>query len=373
MQNFQFPAVAIVLVNYRGWRETIECIDTVLAQDYPSFQVFVVDNDSDDQSLERIAAWCERPRRDPLWRDLPGVPHLSVTGGGVSIRYRRADRDDGVLPEAPAGCLLTLVDAGANLGYAGGCNVGMAAAGRAAFDFFWLLNTDTVVDPNALRELVMRAVADPAVGMVGSTLRLYGRPMEIQALAGARVSRRMLITRQIGEGLLVGSPLPAADAVERELAYVAGASMLVSCRFLQEVGPMQEDYFLYYEEFDWALRGAGRFRLAYAPASQVFHKVGATSAKALRDFSMQLRYRNLVRFASRFFPERLALVRLGLVRTLLRYLAQGRWRGIRVVTGTLRDFDALARSAAPGMTVPPPVGTARSRPLPIALRVRRGG
>ena len=297
----------------------------------------------------------------------------STAPGTGPVRYRLARRADGVLPVAPTGERLTLVQAGANLGFAGGCNVGMAAAGRAGFDYFWLLNTDTVVDAGALGALVARARADPDVGMVGSTIRLYRRPLEIQALAGARVSRRMLVTRQIGEGRAFGGPLPTAEAVERDLAYIAGASMLVSRLFVDEVGPMQEDYFLYYEEFDWALRGAGRFKLAYAPASQVFHKVGATSARALRDFSMQLRYRNLVRFASRFFPERLGLVRLDLLRTLLRYVAEGRWRGIRIVAGTLRDFDALAGSVAPPAVTPPAGGAAASPPLPLALRVRRGG
>ncbi len=372
MPTPEFPAVAIVLVNYKGWRETIECIDTVLAQAYPNYHVFVVDNDSGDQSVERIAAWCDAPRRDAGWRDFAGVHRVSAIPGTDRLHYRIARREDGVLPVAATAARLTVVHAGANLGFAGGCNVGIAAAGRSHFDYFWLLNTDTVVDAGALSALVARASADPAVGMVGSTIRLYFRPLEIQALAGARVSRRMLVTRQIGEGRAFGGPLPAAENVERDLAYIAGASMLVSRRFVAEVGPMQEDYFLYYEEFDWALRGAGRFRLAYAPASQVFHKVGATSARALRDFSMQLRYRNLVRFASRFFPERLGLVRLDLLRTLLRYIAEGRWRGIRIVAGTLRDFDALASSVAPAAVPPPAGGAAASPPLPLALRVRRG-
>ena len=372
MQKSEFPAVAIVLVNYKGWRETIECIDTVLAQGYSNYHVFVVDNDSGDQSVECIAAWCDAPRRDAGWRDFAGVRRRSEAPDTGPVRYRLARREDGMLPAAPTDERLTLVLAGANRGFAGGCNVGMVAAGRAGFDYIWLLNTDTVVDAGALGALVSRASADPDVGMVGSTIRLYRRPLEIQALAGARVSRRMLVTRQIGEGRTVGESLPTAEAVEHDLAYIAGASMLVSRRFIDEVGPMQEDYFLYYEEFDWALRGAGRFKLAYAPASQVFHKGGATSARAHRDFSMQLRYRNLVRFASRFFPERLGLVRLDLLRTLLRYIAEGRWRGIRIVAGTLRDFGALARSAASAAATAPVDGPAASPPLPLALRVGRG-
>ena len=202
-------------------------------------------------------------------------------------------------------------------------------------------------------------------------MRLYQRPDEIQVLAGSRLSRRMLVTRGIGEGLRIGDPLPDPRSVEPALVLIAGASMLVTRQFIATVGLMQEDYFLYFEEFDWAVRSAGRFKFGWAPKSYVFHKVGATSARTLREFSMQLRYRNLVRFAGRFFPDRLPLVRLDLARTLLRYIAEGRWRGIKVVAGTLRDFDALVRSAVTSEAAPAPT-TITDPPSPIALRVRRG-
>ena len=366
MTAAQLPAVAIVLVNYNGWHETIECLDSVLVHDYPRFHVLVVDNQSTDQSLERIAGWCEHPCRDPAWRDLPGVRRYTQGGTPRPLACRRASAADGALPPAADGCLLTLIEARANRGFAAGCNLGMAAAGDR-YDFYWLLNNDTVVAAGALRALVEHALADPGLGIVGSTLRYYRRPDVIQARGGARVSRRMLVTRHIDENRRIDDVLAAPQAVEASLAYVHGASMLVARRFRAEIGPMQEDYFLYYEEFDWALRGAQRFRLGYAPDSHVFHKSGATSARTLRTFSMQLRYRNLVRFASRFFPERLSLVRLDLVRTLLRYLVEARWRGIRVVAATLRDFNALVRSTASA-----PQGGADDGSVPVALRTSRG-
>jgi GT2 family glycosyltransferase len=367
MTAAELPAVAIVLVNYNGWRETIECLDTLLVQDYPRFHVFVVDNQSADGSVEAIARWCAQPRREPGWREFAGVRRYTAAAAPAPVPQRRATARDGALPEAAAGCLLTVVEAGANRGFAAGCNVGMAAAGER-YDFYWLLNTDVVVAAGALRALVERARADPGLGIVGSTLRYYARPDVIQARAGARVSRRMLVVRHIDENRAIDARLAEPRAVEASLAYVHGASMLVARAFRAAVGPMQEDYFLYYEEFDWALRGAGRFRLGYAPDSHVFHKSGATSARTLRTFSMQLRYRNLVRFAGRFFPERLPLVRLDLVRTLLRYLLEARWRGIRVVAATLRDFDALVRSGAPAASA-----AADDGGPPVALRARRGG
>jgi len=61
------------------------------------------------------------------------------------------------------------------------------------------------------------------------------------------------------------------------MSYVVGASMLATAKFVREVGPMCEDYFLYYEELDWVIRSGGRFRLGFAPRSVVYHKEGATA------------------------------------------------------------------------------------------------
>ncbi len=364
MSDSDLPAVAVVLVNFNGWHETVECLDTLLAQDYPRYHVFVVDNASGDGSTGHIAAWCARPVRAAGWQDFPGVRRLTAATAPAPVPLRRSSASEGALPAPAADCPVTLVDAGWNGGFAAGCNVGMRAAGDR-YEYYWLLNTDTVVEAGALRALVERAGADRELGIVGSTLRFYRRPGVIQARGGSSLSPRMLVLRHIDEFRPVDGVPADAGAVEAALAYVHGASMLVSRHFLEAVGPMQEDYFLYYEELDWACRGAGRFRLGYAAGSHVFHKSGATSARTLRTFSMQLRYRNLVRVASRFFPERLPLVRLDLWRTLLRYLAQARWRGIKVVAATLRDFDALALSVTPG-------SVAGDRSVPVALRVRRG-
>lgn len=340
-----FPSVATILVNFNGWRDTVQCIDSVLAQDYPNFHIFVVDNQSTDGSFDRLVEWCDKPYAGANWAALPGVAHRSDIKPSEPVPYRIAERSDGVLPAADPYCRLTLVQAGANLGFGGGCNLGMLAAGIHQFEFFWLLNTDTVVDARALRALVTRAVSGPNIGMTGSTIRYYDRPEVIQAMAGARLDPSTVTTRHIGEGRRVDSGSVHPGDVERDLAYVMGASMLVSQRYVVEVGLMQDDYFLYYEEIDWALRGTRRFKLGYAPSSYVFHKSGASSSKPMTAFSTRFYYRNRVRFTRRFFPERLPAVGLSLSLEFLRHTLRGRWLHARIVAETLRDFRALAGGA----------------------------
>jgi GT2 family glycosyltransferase len=123
--------------------------------------------------------------------------------------------------------------------------------------------------------------------------------------------------------------------VERELAFVAGASMLVSTPFIRDIGLMQDDYFLYYEEIDWATRGLDRYRLGYAPRSHIFHKSGANSSKIMPLFTAGFFYRNRLRFVRRFLPDRMAAAKRKLFEEMLRHLARGRWGLARVVWSTL--------------------------------------
>jgi GT2 family glycosyltransferase len=327
-------AVAVILVNWNGWPDAVECISSVLEQSHAGLHVFLVDNDSRDQSVENICGWCAKPAAVAQWRDHDGVVRITDRSTGA-IAVRVVEYSGQVLPPPPPGCRVTVIRSGGNRGFAGGCNVGMRAAGVGKFDFFWLLNPDTVVHRDALAALVRRAQASERIGLVGSTVRYYHRPDIIEALGGARMQGTTLMTRQIGQGLRFDATPTDAAGVERDMTYVAGASMLVSNTFVREVGLMQEDYFLYFEELDWAMRGRDKFAWGYAPDSHVFHKSGASSSKVLPVFTANLYYRNRIRFAARFFPSQLPKVKRGLAVEFLRHVARRRWTHARIVAAAL--------------------------------------
>lgn len=340
------PRVAVILVNWNGWQDCIECLDSLLAQNYPSFHVFLVDNASQDGSLDRIGAWCDHVQADPAWpRRRDGVDRLTdrldTDPGARKVAYRRFDHPQENLPVSEPGCTLTLMQSGANLGFAGGNNVGLRAAGLDHFDYFWLLNTDTVVHRDALAHLVARAQQDPGIGITGSTLVHYHEPDTVQAVGG--ILDRWILPSHMGAHMpLTAVPGDPAD-VESRLTYIVGASMLVSAEFIKNVGYMQEDYFLYYEELDWAMRSVGRYRLAYAPQSIVYHKVGASSAQVMSDFSLRLLYRNRLRFLGRFFPQRVRPVLFYMAGEVLRHMVRGRWAHARHQASALWNARTLVK------------------------------
>jgi GT2 family glycosyltransferase len=355
-------SVAVVLVNWNGWRDTVECIDTLLAQDHENFDIFIVDNDSSDNSIGHICAWCAEPTADTSWVKHDTVQRWSDQPCPPPVSHHVIDRPNTVLAHTRS-CRVTIIRSGSNLGFAGGCNTAVRAAGPHNYDFFWFLNNDAVVARDALAALVRRAGADPRPGITGSTIRYYSASNIVQAMGGAHMDVTRGTSRHIGAGTSIGDIPANAAAIEREMDYVMGASMLVSREFIGEIGMMQEDYFLYFEEIDWALRARGRFGLAYAPHSHVFHKVQASSNKAV-GFSTWFYYRNRIRFAGRFYPQHLGKTKRGMLVEMLRHAARGRWTHVRPIAATLRDAGQLATEARrSGNQVPGTCGAEEDQPL----------
>lgn len=287
----ELPFVSVVILNWNGWRDTLECLKSLEALTYDNYKIVVVDNASTDGSEQRIRE---------------AYPNL------------------------------ILIQSGANLGFAGGNNVGIKHALLQEADFVWLLNNDTVVEPDALTHLVQRIQADPKVGMCGSTLVYYHSRNTIQAYAGGNYNYLLGTTKQLGQGK-PRSRVVDVDAVEDSLDYVEASSLLVSRQFLEEVGLMCEDYFLYYEEIDWVTRAGGRYRLAYAPDSVVYHKEGASiggSNYAVGEKSWTADYysiRNRILITKRFFPYALITVYLSLLVVILNRVRRGQWKRVKMV------------------------------------------
>ena len=292
--NAAQPSVAIILVNWNGWQDTIECLASLQKLNYPDFKIFVVDNGSTDGSAARL-------------------------------RERRLGR-------------VEVMETGQNLGFAGGNNVGLRKALEGNYQYFWLLNNDTTVDPEALRYLVKRLQEKPGAGICGSTILYYGQPSKIWALGG-QYNRWYAEGRHIGINKTFDPQrLAAYQKLERKMDYVVGASMLVTRQFLQDIGLMCEDYFFYFEEMDWSRRSRGRYSLAYAPQSLVYHKVGTSvnkSEEKPRPFNLTAdRYatKNRLTFTLRFFPYALPVLYLSILGYIIDRARLGAWENVGAIS-----------------------------------------
>jgi GT2 family glycosyltransferase len=233
---------SVIVPVWNGREYLLECLDALLAQDYPDFEVIAVDNGSTDGSAYLIA---ER------------YPEVQV------IRNEQ------------------------NLGFAGGCNVGLRAA---MGDVLVLLNQDTAVRTNWLYELVRTLQSDPDIGIVGAKA-LY--PNGVVQHAGGYVNLR-------GEGKHLGrgqEDLGQFDEM-RDVDYVTGASLGITREAYETIGELDDGFSpAYYEDVDWCYRGrANGFRVVYTPRAVLVHKEASVVIDEATHEGMYLFHRGRLRF-----------------------------------------------------------------------------
>lgn len=204
------------------------CLRTVLAQDYPAFSVLLVDNGSKDDTVAQVSS------------AFPDVEILRT---------------------------------GRNLGFAAGYNAGLRKALAAGFDFIFLLNNDTLLAPDCLSQLVRLAGSDPRLGLVTAKIYYASDPDRIWTV-GARFHPWTLELSQRGQGQIDRGQWNTARAIE----FAPLCGVLLRRTLLEEIGLLDEQFFVYYEDMDFCLRAhkAG-FRLRLAPAAHMWHVVAASS------------------------------------------------------------------------------------------------
>jgi len=221
-----------------------------------------------------VVSYCSRDTLRGCVAPLAGAPGVNV------IVVDNASPDDAVDTVADlAG--LDVVRAGRNGGFSSGCNAG-AAAGSAPYVL--LLNPDAVLQPEALGKLVAVLESDDLIGLVSP--KLLGPDGEV-ALSQRRFPR---LRSSFAQALFLHRLLPSLDEIVREPAayegtgspdWVSGACMLIRRSALDEIGGMDEDFFLYCEDTDvcMRLREAG-YAIRFEPSVRADHIGGASGSRS---------------------------------------------------------------------------------------------
>ena len=294
---------AVILLNYKGCEDTIACARSLLEGTITPWLLVVVDNASPDDSAQRINTWLESltvPVHS-LQASTPSEAARCVQELGGSLAQRVSDNTHGGIADTTSSPVLFIRSA-RNGGYAAGNNLGIAAALALGTDACWILNNDTVVDKAALAAMEERMCSglevsagssaqtnSADVGLCGSLVCYADGTERTQCCGGGYTNIWTGLSQLTGHllPLAQAKQLPATE-VEQGLNFVYGASVMASRDFLEKVGFMDERFFLYCEEQDWALAGAAQgFALAYAAGAVVYHKEGATTGMNQRQRSPQ--------------------------------------------------------------------------------------
>ncbi len=308
MNLSQSQNVTVVLVNWNGWRDTINCFESLNeSYSFDGFlKVVIVDNNSSDSSLDRLSEYLVG--KDPT----DTYFNENFSGLSVEAEFKRFDFDH------ERASSVVLVDAKDNLGYAGGINIGCRLSETLwNSDFFWLLNNDCLVAPDALSIMLTKMQDNLETLVCGCTILDYDRPDRVQSYGGSWYSMRTGRGWSIGLNEIYDPQFKDTEA-EDLINYVSGAAMLIRALTLNSIGYLSEDYFLYNEEIDLSLSLSSRKNLGVSVQAKVYHKVGSSIGTDKGDrigsqLSTFFQARSKLIFASKHVPHYLPLVWLTLL------------------------------------------------------------
>ena len=275
----QPPLVYIIVLNWNGWQDTLNCVESCRALQWPNFRIVVVDNGSTDGSEE-------------------------------ILRRHLAD--------------VEILQSGANLGFSGGNNVGIRHALEASADYVWLLNNDAEVAPEALSRLVEAMESDPTVAMSGSKIYLHHDRQRLNFAGGTWHKGRLR------HCLLGANQLDRGQFDEQcEGRVLSGCSLLVSASAVREIGLMEESYFLYWEDTEWCVRAHRLWhKTLFVPQSHVWHKVSASTEKD--SFAQHYYYtRNGFSFLWHYAPVWVPVFTIYNLLYSMKYLAGGKSQALK--------------------------------------------
>ena len=307
------PHVVIVIVATDEAKNIVGCLNSLNSSDYRAFSVVICENGGYD-AFERDL------------REIAKVPEMVEADAGADEGRIEGQRFHLGADQR----LVTVLRSRENRGYSGGVNFCIAAA--TDWDFIWVLNPDTFPEADALGALVRRQ-AEGGYGIVGSKL-VFVADGRVQLWGGMKYRPLLGRCRSLGYAQ-PAEATPDPRQVEADLDIIAGTSMFVSKAYIDTVGVMDEDFFVYYEDVEWSLR-RGSFRLGYAHDSVVHHVAGSTSGSGgprpkRSRFNIYLSERNRVIVAKKRHPAAWPLFAgVALLETLEFLIRFHSWRSFRI-------------------------------------------
>jgi GT2 family glycosyltransferase len=284
------PYVITVILNTNRRVDTLACLASLARSTYQHHHMIVLDNASTDGSVEAI--------RDQF----PGVEIIHLTR---------------------------------NLGYAGNNNVGIQAALERDADWVFVLNEDTILDPECLSHLVSVGESDARIGIVGPMVYHYDEPTIIQS-AGGRLGRYWE-----AQHIAQNEPDTQQFTDPHAVSWISGCAILVRRAVIEQVGMLDERFFYYWEETEWCLRAAkSSWRILHVPRARIWHKGVQRNYHPKPSVAYYATRNRLLVLLKHHAPLRIRIMVWGqIARTLMSMTIRPKWRAARI------HRDAMLRGA----------------------------
>jgi GT2 family glycosyltransferase len=302
------PKVYIVILNYRQWLDTKDCLESVLKSSYHNFSIIIIDNNSWNNSLEHLTDYVKNAK----------IEAADYKIYNSEILGRPVDWQD--LPR------LIFIQNSINAGFAGGNNIILRLL--AELDVYvWLLNPDMIIRDDTLAELVNFAQLQTADCIIGAEVRTFSGNQELLFYGGGKVN------------FLSGTVQLINDAENMDkLDYISGGCLFTHASNFKKSGLLPENYFLYWEETDWCYRAKQQgMRLLVCPSAVCYDKISTVIGKG---FLANYYYsRNGLLFISKFRKRNIPIALFAMTIRWLKRIVTGQWGRARgVFRGTINTF-----------------------------------
>jgi len=352
MKNKAAPQVSIIVLNWNGWEDTVECLESIYQIKYPNYEVLVMDNDSQDDSIHKIKQYAQG-----LVTVESGFFEYDSLNKPLEVfeftekEYLNPENIKTNLNPIPSDKKLILLLNNENYGYAKGNNLAMNfVLDKLDSDYILVLNNDTVVHENLLLELVNAAEEDANIGCVTPKVYYYDYKGRRDVISHAGEKFNLYIGR--GKRFCKDQVDKGQCNQSRMVDTIEGCSILLKTGVLEKVGLFDPLYFAYWEDTDLSFRiRQNGYQLLYVPQAKIWHKVGVSwdsyfSYFVIYHYMVRNRLIFMRRFASRLQKITFTLffifyILANIILMLFKEDLKTSKEGLRAIYNGLKDFRHL--------------------------------
>jgi GT2 family glycosyltransferase len=280
--NNNYPKVSVIILNWNGWKDTIECMESLYQIDYPNYDIVLVDNDSKDDSIQRIRDYCEgkiKPK-SPFYNYNPKNKPIQIFEYTKDETEKdiKTNKSDGY-QDLPSDKKLILIKNNKNYGFAEGNNIGIRYSLKTLNSkYALLLNNDTVVDKHFLTEMVETGENDNKIAVIGSKTYYYnfnGKDDVLWSVGGT-----VDLSRYPGyHDIVLEDKLTTIKNSKIDVDWISGAVMLIKTDMLPP-NLLNSDFFFGCEDVDLCIEMKNKgFKMVTNLKAIVWHKAGASKSK----------------------------------------------------------------------------------------------